>query len=521
MLSRLLGEKRVYLILVLAYSALAIGITFNKVILSIATMLLFALVLFDFNYKKYKEAIKKSKLIQVLFVFLAIHLLSFFWSENTSFFLKDLNSKLPLYIITLVFILKPLKSKKDLFLIFALFLTSLTVISALNFISYYAWRKIAYDDIRNLSFFISHIRFGLMILFGLVLSIFWLKSAELKYKTIPIVLIIWFLTYTYFSEVFSSYLALVGMLFVSLFFQIKFSSKKRIYLILLSVIFLFTFFLVYKISNDLNKNSKKPVQSELKVITANGNLYEHDLNSNYFINGNFVFVNICRPELLKEWYKVSKVRISDYNVNSHKYYYLLKYMASKGLTKDSLGFQSLNISDIHKIENGITNFKDEDEGFFHRINTLKNEFSDEDPNGKTILQRVEYVKAGISIFKTNWLLGVGSGDIQDEFNAYYEKTNSKLKEENRLRTHNQILSYFISFGIIGGIIFVLLFVFSFKLFLKEKSLAAILFLVIILVSFLSEDTLETQMGATFFALFFGIFISSNHLLKSKIKSNEN
>ncbi len=521
MLSRLLGEKRVYSILVLAYSALAVGITFNKVILSLATILLFTLVLFDFDFKKYAQAIRQNIIIQVLLLFLVVHIFSFFWSENISYFLKDLNSKLPFYTIPLVFILKPLKSKKDLFLIFALFLTSLTVISAFNFISYYSWRKIAYDDIRNLSFFISHIRFGLMIIFGLVLSIFWLKSAELKYKTIPIVLIIWFLTYTYFSEVFSSYLALVGMLLVSLFYQIKFSSKKRIYLILLSVIFLFSFFLAYKISNDLNKNSRKPLQSELKVITANGNLYEHDLNSNHFINGNFVFVNICRPELLKEWYKVSKVRISDYNVNSHKYYYLLKYMASKGLTKDSLGFQSLNKSDIHNIEQGITNFKDEEEGFLNRINTLKNEFSDNDPNGKTILQRVEYLKAGFSIFKKNWFIGVGSGDIQDEFNAYYEKTNSKLKEENRLRTHNQIFTYFISFGLVGGIIFLLLFLLSFKLFLKEKSLLAILFLVLILVSFLSEDTLETQMGATFFGLFFGIFISSTHLLKSKIKNNEN
>ncbi|MES2588271.1 MAG: O-antigen ligase family protein [Bacteroidota bacterium] len=513
MLSRFLGEKNVYKILLLAYSALAIGLAFNKIVLSLATLLIAAICLFDFNLEKYKKAIQGNKIIQVFLLFLFLHLLSFFWSENTAYFLKDLNSKLPFYAIPLVFVLKPLQAKKELYFIFGLFLLSLTIISAINFISYYGWRKTEYDNIRNLSLFLSHIRFGLMLIFGMVLTFFWLKSKELTWKIIPLVLMIWFLVYTYFSEVFSCYLALFGVLIFALLYQIRFSRHKKKYIVSFSVFILAIFSLVFYFFYS-NENIK-PKLSELPEVTANGNIYEHDLSTNHFINGNFVFSHICKPELLKEWYKVSDLKISDYNVNDYHYYDLLQYMTSKGLTKDSLGFQSLTKEDVAKIERGIHNYKDEKEGFFSRMKTLKDEFSDSNPNGKTILQRIQYLKAGFTIFKKSWLFGIGSGDLEQEFKAYYSTHDTKLYPENQLRTHNQIATYFISFGVFGGILFLLIFVFAFSHFYKNKLLLPLLFLVIILISFLSEDTLETQFGATFFGFFFGIFISSTHLLNQK------
>ena len=72
------------------------------------------------------------------------------------------------------------------------------------------------------------------------------------------------------------------------------------------------------------------------------------------------------------------------------------------------------------------------------------EYSDykrgENPSGHTLTMRLEFWKTGMYIFTNHLLLGVGTGDIQDEFNKAYEETKSKLSPEWRLRCHNQYLA---------------------------------------------------------------------------------
>jgi hypothetical protein len=509
MLSKIFGEKRVYQLLLFAYISLAFGVTFNKIILSLATILSFLVVLFDFNFQAYKNAIRENKIIQLLLLFLLVHLFSFFWSENIAYFLKDLNSKLPFYAIPLVFVLKPIQDKKYVNYILAAFLFSLTVISLINFISYYGWRKTEFDDVRSLSLFSSHIRFGLMLIFGIVISLFWINSKELKFKIIPILLFFWFLTYTYFSEVLSSYLAILGLIFVWIIYKIGKSSNKKKYILYLIITSLTLITSIYFLKINLDKTHVIPKASEIVKYTKEGNEYEHYLQYKHFINEKFVFIEISGKELFRDWSKYSSISLNDTCKNGNSLYFtLIQYMTSKGLKKDAEGLRQLNKQDIKNIESGKTRYKDDPEGFFVRLRTIFSEFSDDNPNGKTVLQRIEYLKAGKIIFSNNYLLGVGSGDLQDEFNRYYESTNSNLYPENRLRTHNQIFTYFISFGVFGGLHFILIFVVSIRKFVRENNLLALLFISIILISFLSEDTLETQIGGTFFALFFGLFISS-------------
>ncbi len=518
MLSKLIGEKKVYSLLLIAYAALACGITFNKVVLSLATMLLFLIVILEFNLSEYKSKIKNNRVIIVLLLFLILHLSSFFWSENTSYFWKDLNSKLPFYAIPLVFVLKPIQEKKHLILIFGVFLLSLFTISLINFISYYGWRKTEFDDVRSLSLFLSHIRFGLMIVFGIVLAFFWIFEQKLRFKLIPILLVLWFLVYTYFSEVLSSYLALFGVLMVFLIYNALSSKKKKPYILILVAFLLLCVSSIFYSYKTYKNGDVLPKIENLAKFTKEGNKYEHYLQHRYFINGNHVFSNISGIELFRDWPKYSKIHLNDTTANgANTYFVLIQYMTSKGLTKDAVGLKKLSEADIKNIELGKHKYNDDEDGIEVRIRTLFNEFRDDDPNGKTILQRIEHLKAGSNIYIKSPIFGIGSGDIQDEFDRYYEATNSKLLPENRLRTHNQIFTYFITFGLVGGILFLAIFFLSFKHFFKTKNLLAILFTTIILLSFLSEDTLETQMGGTFFALFFGLFIS----LPEKILKDEN
>lgn len=521
MLSRLLGESFVYKIVLFLYAVIAFALPYNKVALSLATILLALICVLDFNKQEYKLHFKSNRVIQLLLLFLIFHLLSFFWSSNLNYFLKDLNAKLPIYIIPFILIFKPLKAKKDYFLLFGVYLFSITFFSIWNFINFFFIHFDEFEDLRNMSPFTSHIRFGLMLVFGIVLASYWLISKELKFKFLAFILLIWFLIYTYYAEVFSAYLALTITLAVAFFIWISSFKHKRILkfgtLLVYSLLILvgFIFFKQFLKGNEI------PKLSELPVKTSEGNYYTHDLSTRQFINGTYIYSNVCEVELFREWNKASKKDVLDTNRFGYvNYYILIQYMASKGLKKDAQGFRKLTALDIKNIENGRVNYLSENYGFWNRLQSLKDEFSDNNPNGKTLKQRFEYSKAGLQIFKQNLLFGVGSGDLDDSFQQFYRKTNSKLETENRLRAHNQIFTYFISFGIIGGMIFLSIFFVAIREFIRKKMYLALLFITIILVSFLSEDTLETQVGATFFAFFFGLMIGEGKRFLS-IENYEN
>lgn len=508
MLSKLLGTLAVQRLLLIGYSALAIGLPLNKIVLSLATILLALITLLDFNKKDYCRKIQGNKLIQVLLLFLFIHLLSYFWSDNSSYFWKDVNAKLPFYTLPLVFVLKPIRNTKELHIILGSFLLSLLVTSCINFIVFYNCHPTA--DTREMSLFLSHIRYGLMLVFGVVICFFWLKAKAFKFKMAAIVLMFWFFIYIYFSEIFSSYLILFVVILI-LGINLAVSSKKIVikgitysFLAGLTGSLLYTF--TYYFFIDI-----KPIPIPKKdERTAKGNRYDYSSEKSTTINGTPVYTYICGLELKEEWAKRSTKNLFEKNQRGYEnYYILIQYLASKGfLKKDARSMAKLSDKDIQNIEKGINNCcPEKNSGFIKRIKNLREELFESDPNGKTVRQRIEYLTAGSSLFLSNPIIGVGSGDLEDAFLNYYHQNNSKLLIENRLRTHNQFLTYFISFGLIGGSIFLFFIIKSLCFFTKEKITVGFIFLVIMFFSFLSEDTLETQMGATFFGLFYGLFIS--------------
>jgi O-antigen ligase len=185
---------------------------------------------------------------------------------------------------------------------------------------------------------------------------------------------------------------------------------------------------------------------------------------------------------------------------------LIRYLASKQLPRDADGVRKLTQQDIENIEFGRSSIHYS--GLMSRMHALRFEVNyANNPNGHSLLQRFEYWQAGFSLATSNWLIGVGSGDVQDAFNHHYEVSNSPLTEENRRRAHNQFLTYWISFGIIGLLLFLVLLFLFIRYNFQHKSLLGLLFIAIAISSFFMEDTLETQTGVTFFALFLGLFLA--------------
>lgn len=149
----------------------------------------------------------------------------------------------------------------------------------------------------------------------------------------------------------------------------------------------------------------------------------------------------------------------------------------------------------------------------HRITEAKNEVNHYkaggNPSGHSITQRFEYWKIAKHIFKNNPIVGVGTGDIDDEFKLYYATHNTPIKKEFQFRSHNQYLTILCTFGIVGFGLFIVAFIFPYFKGIEKYSFLPTVFIIITMLSMLTEDTLETQAGATFVSYFFSLFLLSS------------
>lgn len=515
MLSKKIGANAYRFLILLGYFALAFGLPFNKVVLSIATIWLVLFTLLEADFKTYATRIKHEKASWFLLALFGFQLLSFLWSDNLSFAGADLNAKLPLLLIPLVFCTQNPLTKKETSLLLVTFLGSVLFFSIYNWTAFaWSWGNRTYDDIRGMSLFISHIRFALMVSFSALIALYFAIFSTVNFAVrFGLFLIFgWFSFYTYYSEVLSGLLTLSGAsVFCLIFFAFK-QRKKWLTLATTTLILLFVGGFSTVIYFLMQPQPLKIDLKNLPLNTALGNPYYHDYTSvDLQENGYPIYCFVQTNELREAWNNRSTYTLDSIDQKGQLIHgTILRYMTSKGLTKDAAGVAKLTNEDIANIERGIPSVLNLKGGLENRFRSLKAEISNPtDPNGSSILERLEYWKTGLSIWKKNLLLGTGVGDLDDAFQTEYTRNNSKLKPENRLRAHNQFLTYGISLGIVGLFIFMgLLFYFIAPYFKTQEtsfSLLALSFWSIAVLSFLVEDTLETQMGVTFFAFFIGLF----------------
>jgi hypothetical protein len=285
--------------------------------------------------------------------------------------------------------------------------------------------------------------------------------------------------------------------------------------LILSIIGISILYLSIQINKGIPAPDKLDI-SKLEDTTAAGHPYQHALDSKLTENGHYIWINFCNQELEEEWNKRSTIKISEKDLKGNNIYYtLVRFLASKGLRKDADAVNSLSEEEVKAIEKGVVNVNYQDiasiEGRLHEIAWELDVYKNTgDPNGHSLTQRFEFWKTALAIIKQHPIIGVGTGDIQNAFDVQYEKMNSPLLKESRLRAHNQYLSITVAFGIAGLIWFLITLFYPMYLCEKKRNYLYVTFLLIAIVSFLTEDTLETQAGVTFFAFFnsFLLFIFS-------------
>lgn len=129
--------------------------------------------------------------------------------------------------------------------------------------------------------------------------------------------------------------------------------------------------------------------------------------------------------------------------------------------------------------------------------------------------RIHIWYSSISVFRANYLLGVGTGDIRNELNKQYMLEGQPYLANKDANTHNQYLDYLIKFGILGFGVIVFCFYSYINRALKTSDVTYLMFLILSLSSMITENILSRQMGIVFFFFFQSMFFFSKTREDSK------
>lgn len=497
---------------------LTVSLPVSNYFMSVALFVVSAnwLVEGDFT-RKWKILIKRKSLLAILSVYL-LHVIGFLYSTDYQYAIHDLRIKLPLFVLPLVVGTSERISVRKLKIILQFFIASVFVATMISTVAYFNMDLFLLADRRDISLFISHIRYSLLIDMSLFICLYFFLypvfSVTTWEKVIYLMLFVWLAIFLLILQSFTGIWIFMTILPVIL---IHWSFTKRDTILVVSICTLVLIGFIYILTLFYSVYSKfyPPPETnpeKLEKFTENGNLYDHDLNNKILENGNYVHLYICDKELKKEWNKISEIHFDSLDNKGQKLKQtLIRYLTSKTLTKDSAGLAALNNEDIKMIENGYSNYIFKSRfalyprlyQFFWELDVY---FKTGRSSGHSLAQRIEYIKNGIEIIKRNFWIGVGTGDVKIEYDRQYEISNSQLAKKWRLRAHNQYVTFFITFGVFGFAWIVFAFGYAVSYEKKWRDLLTLIFLLTAFLSMINEDTLETHAGICFFSFFLSLFV---------------
>jgi hypothetical protein len=495
---------------IVGMTLIAIGLPLNKVVMSVGTIWIIANWLIELDFRKKLERFKENKLLWLVLSIFFLHVIGLLWTNDLSYGFRDIEKKLPLFVLPLVCGTREQLKKDHYWIILYGFIVSLLITSLINFSQSYFGEQV--KNYREISLFGSHIRYALLVNFAVFISLFTLIKKKLP-RLVGGVLLIWFVYYIFYSQVSSGILLLVILSVTSgLYFIFTLRKRWLNWTLSLFLIFGLTYlsFTAVTIWNDVQPKEDETIQ--LPALTSRGNPYSHLTSYKFYECGHQLLTYVNEPEMELEWSKLSKVpfekEIKKGYVLKHR---LIKYLSSKGYRKDGDGVLKLTKLDVKNLENGIGSIVELKNPLERKLYQFFGQYklyqNNSDPNGLSYLQRIEHMKTGWLIFKEHPVIGVGTGDVQTSFDEMYLQESSNLDEDHRLRAHSQVLTFMITFGFFGGVL--LLMVLIFPLVNSKGNYLQVIFIISIMCSFAFSDLLETQVGVTFFALFYALHSLSN------------
>jgi hypothetical protein len=474
----------------------------------------------DRTAKEYFKNFLSKKYYHAPTLIFMLPLIGLLWTEDFKFGAWDLRTKLPLlFMPLLVTTLRPM-SARAVEALLATFVSALGIAALICIGVYFGLGKKPILNIRDISIFISHIRFSMLLVFGAAIILLqWLRKGQWVVPSIILLLIYFSFIWLIESLTGVSLLLAVGFVLAFIFFSNRENKLLKWTLPLLLVtgsiagsVFVFSEYRNYFNVEVLDKTALEP-------FSPRGAPYTHHKESTMVENGKLIYYYLCWDELPVAWNKRSEIPFDSIDSKGNLIKWtLIRYLTSKGLRKDMDGVNALTQEDVENIEKGIPNYLfPSQSGITKRLNKVFFEYDNYrnggSPNGHSVFQRIEFWKTGISLFLKNPLIGVGTGDLKKSFKEEYELNQTKLEEKNRLRAHNQFLTFFITYGIFGGLLFVVFFFYPLFFLEVRRNPYYVVLIAISAISFLTEDTLETQVGVTFYAFFHAFILRFVNLKK--------
>jgi len=491
--------------------------------LSIFTTSMFQLFLLlnwlvELRYREKWQKVVSNRALQVFLLIFGLHLVGLLWSSDLAYALHDIKIKLPLLAFPVIIATSRPLSAWEVRRILLFFSLGVLAASMASLFKLAGWLSGGMEGYRDLSLFISHIRFSLMVVLALLVSVYFLfikrEGTPVAEKAYYAAVLIWFPVFLVLLKSLSG-IFIAGLLAFFVLLRALFEIRDPVirFMVLVPVLMIPLFTILY-LSHSIERfyRIEQVDEEQLDRYTAEGNPYKHRPWYKEAENGHYTWLYVCEEELEREWNKVSSFDYHGHTSNDRSVRVtLIRFLTSRGLRKDANGLRQLTAAEIEAIEQGTTNhlfmkrFR-----LYPRIYEVLWEIDRYQrgyaPSEKSVVQRYLYLQAGWSIATDHLLLGVGNGDVKQEFKDYYDAVNSPLEPRWRLRAHNQFLTFMISFGVPGLLIFLVALVAPLFLAGRQRSFLATGFLLLLMLSMLSEDTLETATGAGFSAFFYAIFV---------------
>ena len=448
-----------------------------------------------------------------------MHLIGMLWTTDINAGLKDLRIKFPLFILPFMFASFVPFNRRQFNLVLYFFIAAVLLSTLISTAVWLGFTKKQITDIRQISLFISHIRLGLFVCMAIFASIYFIFFTELKllYKVLLFALIGWLICFLIILEAVT---AMLIFAFIISAYGLFIFIKKKMYVLtgalLITIACTLFYFGNFGLKMYRSMTVANPVNIEqLEKKTKYGHQYFHHFDAKYLENGNCNSVYFCFEEMQQAWPKRSSMELTGSDKKGNKLFLTLtRYLTSKGLRKDYDGVMALTDADVRNVENGIPSINRVQYGklrgrIYEIVWELNNSRNTGEASGSSLSQRFLYWKASVAIINSNKLYGVGTGDNQNEFNAYYDSVKSTLTKEWRLRSHNQYLAIGVSFGFTGMFIFLVLLFYPITIRKFRNDFLYSTFFVAMILSFINEDTMETQAGISFVMFFSTLYLVRN------------
>jgi hypothetical protein len=503
-------------------SVVAIGLPVSEFLMSVGQLILAGNFFLEGHIVEKAKRFWNNKTAVLLSSVLLMHLLGLLYTSDVEYGLKDIRIKAPLLILPVIIGCAEPLSKQLFNWLMAIFVATVVVSTFISMGVYHGviHTKLPITDIRDISIFISHIRFSLLICFSVFITAWYIfYETSITQKFLLTAVVVWLMIFLTILDSLTGIVVLIIVAVVIMLYNSFASPKKILRIAAVSGVVIMTIGVIIYIRPLILLGSvTHPIDfSKMELITTHGNPYVHDTTVKQTENGYPVWTYVCWNELRQVWNKRSTIEFYGKNSKGDEVRYtLVRYLTSKGLRKDSVGVASLSDEEIKLISDGIANVNYLGRsGVTIRVMETLWEFQDYkiggDINGHSAVQRLEFWKAGWQIFKKHPLIGVGTGDIKNAYVEQYAEMNSPLDSSHRLRSHNQFVSIAVAFGILGLIWFLIALAFPFLRYKMWNNYFYFTFFLIAVLSFLNEDTLETQPGVTFFAFFNALFLFGTYL----------